>query len=53
MTDEGIRKVDVWTGRFRLVEVEFDVGLVDPFFNANRPDDLEAAERFAAVTPEP
>lgn len=48
MAVEGVRKVDVWTGRFRLAEVEFAVGPVDPFFNANRPDDLEAAERFIA-----
>jgi molybdopterin-guanine dinucleotide biosynthesis protein A len=46
MTVEDIRKVDVWTGRFRLVEVEFGTHPVDPFFNANRPSDLEKAERF-------
>lgn len=52
MTDEGIRKVDIWTARFRLIEVEFAVGAVDPFFNANRPADVEAAERFAAESAE-
>lgn len=52
MTDEGIRKVDIWTARFRLIEVEFAVGAVDPFFNANRPADLEAAERLATETTE-
>lgn len=50
MTNEGIRKVDVWTGRFRLIEVEFATDPVDPFFNANRPSDVELAERFAAET---
>ena len=40
---EGIRKVDVWTGRYSLATVEFPVGAVDPFFNANRPEDLERA----------
>jgi molybdopterin-guanine dinucleotide biosynthesis protein A len=42
---EGIRKVDVWTSRYRLKIVDFPVerpGL-DPFFNANRPGDLERA----------
>jgi molybdopterin-guanine dinucleotide biosynthesis protein A len=42
---EEIRKVDVWTGRYRLATVPFteEAGGVDPFFNANRPDDLERA----------
>jgi molybdenum cofactor guanylyltransferase len=40
---EGIRKVDLWTARHRLVTVSFPDRPVDPFFNANRPDDLEAA----------
>ena len=42
---EGIRKVDVWTSRYRLKIVDFPEerpGL-DPFFNANRPGDLEHA----------
>jgi molybdopterin-guanine dinucleotide biosynthesis protein A len=42
---EGIRKVDVWTARYRLRVVEFPEqrpGL-DPFFNANRPGDLDRA----------
>jgi molybdopterin-guanine dinucleotide biosynthesis protein A len=43
--DEKIRKVDVWTGRYRLATVPFDEEIpgVDPFFNANRPEDLERA----------
>jgi molybdopterin-guanine dinucleotide biosynthesis protein A len=44
--DEGIRKVDRWTGRYRLATVTFDDRPVDPFFNANRPEDLAAAEYF-------
>ena len=42
---EGIRKVDVWTARYRLRIVDFPEqrpGL-DPFFNANRPGDLDRA----------
>ena len=46
VVDEDIRKVDVWTGRYRLATIAFDDGPggVDPFFNANRPDDIERAE---------
>ena len=45
----GLRKVDQWTAGFRLVEVEFLSVPVDPFFNANRPEDLEEAERLAPL----
>jgi molybdopterin-guanine dinucleotide biosynthesis protein A len=42
---EEIRKVDMWTGRYRLATVPFaeETRGVDPFFNANRPDDLDRA----------
>ncbi len=54
MVAEGIRKVDLWTARFKLVRVDFPpvetrAGPRDPFFNANRPEDLAKAERLAAV----
>jgi molybdopterin-guanine dinucleotide biosynthesis protein A len=44
MVDEDIRKVDAWTARYRLEQVSFPVAAVDPFFNTNRPEDLDAAE---------
>ncbi len=44
MVDEQIRKVDVWTARHRHLTVAFDCAPVDPFFNTNRPEDLDAAE---------
>ena len=50
LVEEGVRKVDVWTGRYQLAAVPFPdhvVGAgpgIDPFFNANRPEDLEHAE---------
>lgn len=46
MAEEGIRKVDVWTARYRLAAADFDADPVDPFFNTNRPDDLAEAERL-------
>ena len=45
----GLRKVDLWTARYKLVEVEFLAEPVDPFFNANRPDDLAEAERLVGL----
>ncbi len=47
LVDEGIRKVDVWTARHKLVAVEFAASGFDPFFNVNRPDDVPEAERIA------
>ncbi|HTV88109.1 MAG TPA: molybdenum cofactor guanylyltransferase MobA [Stellaceae bacterium] len=50
LVDEGLRKVDVWTGRYQLATVEFSTDPIDPFFNANRPEDLDqAAALLAAV----
>ncbi|PWC36197.1 molybdenum cofactor guanylyltransferase MobA [Azospirillum sp. TSO35-2] len=46
MVEEGIRKVDAWTARYRLAVADFDVDPVDPFFNTNRPEDLAEAERL-------
>ncbi|MDH3474943.1 MAG: molybdenum cofactor guanylyltransferase MobA [Rhodospirillales bacterium] len=53
MGEEEIRKVDVWTARYRLATVEFPevetpAGPLDPFFNTNRPQDLDEAARFAS-----
>jgi molybdopterin-guanine dinucleotide biosynthesis protein A len=45
VTIDDIRKVDRWTGRYRLATVPFDDEItgMDPFFNANRPEDLDRA----------
>ena len=48
VAEEGVRKVDAWTARYDLAAVEFATTPIDPFFNANRPDDLAEAERLMA-----
>ncbi len=48
MQNDGIRKVDAWTARYRLALVDYAAAPIDPFFNTNRPDDLEVAERLLA-----
>lgn len=51
MVEEGVRKVDAWTARYRLAVADFAVdpaNPVDPFFNTNRPEDLAEAERLLA-----
>src|SRR6266850_5528091 len=49
LVEEQIRKVDLWTARYRLAPVEFSSEPVDPFFNANRPEDLAEAERLVSL----
>jgi molybdopterin-guanine dinucleotide biosynthesis protein A len=51
LIQEGVRKVDVWTARHRLATVPFATTPIDPFFNANRPEDLAEAERLLTVAP--
>lgn len=46
LTVEGLRKIDLFTARYRLAVVDFPTTPVDPFFNANTPDDLAEAERL-------
>jgi molybdopterin-guanine dinucleotide biosynthesis protein A len=49
LVEEGLRKVDIWTARYRVAVVDFPIAAVDPFFNANRPEDLAEAERLVAL----
>ena len=50
MVDEEMRKIDLWTARFAIVHVPFDTAGGDPFFNINRPENVEEAEeRLAGV----
>ena len=48
LVEQGERKIDRWTASHRLVEVVFPGDPVDPFFNANRENDLAEAERLIA-----
>jgi molybdopterin-guanine dinucleotide biosynthesis protein A len=48
MENEDMRKIDAWTARYKLAVVEFSADPVDPFFNINRPEDLEEGERILA-----
>jgi molybdopterin-guanine dinucleotide biosynthesis protein A len=49
MLDEDMRKIDAWTGRYRLATVDWATDPIDPFFNTNRPDDLAQAERLLSA----
>ena len=46
---EGLRKVQGWTGRYRVATVAWSADPVDPFFNVNTVQDLAEAERLATL----
>ena len=48
MINEGIRKIDNWTARYKITHVDFEFGPEesDPFFNVNRPENLDEAKRL-------
>lgn len=48
LVNEGMRKIDAWTARYRLAVVEFPADPTDPFFNLNTPEDVAEAERLLA-----
>ena len=45
LVEEGMRKIDRWTARHRVAHVSWESKPLDPFFNANTPEDLLAAEQ--------
>jgi molybdopterin-guanine dinucleotide biosynthesis protein A len=48
ITRESLRKVGLFLARYRLATVEWSASPLDPFFNANTPEDFAAAEALAA-----
>jgi molybdopterin-guanine dinucleotide biosynthesis protein A len=51
VTEEGLRKVDQWSARYRRGVAEWPVTPVDPFFNINTPEEAAEADRIAARHP--
>jgi len=49
MIEEEMRKVDRWTARYRLATAAFPCDPIDPFFNANHPEDVLEAERMLTL----
>jgi molybdopterin-guanine dinucleotide biosynthesis protein A len=52
VADQGIRKIEDFTRRYRRATADWPVTPVDPFFNVNTPDDLAEADRLAARHPD-
>jgi molybdopterin-guanine dinucleotide biosynthesis protein A len=52
LTQEGMRKIELWTARHGVALADWPAEPVDPFFNVNTPEDAAAAERLAAQHPD-
>jgi molybdopterin-guanine dinucleotide biosynthesis protein A len=52
LTDENLRKIDLFTARYTVAEAEWPIEPFDPFFNANTPDDLAVAEALVQRYPD-
>jgi len=48
LIDEGLHKIEIWTGRHGVAIAEWPIDPVDPFFNVNTPEDVAEAERIVA-----
>ncbi|BCJ92095.1 molybdenum cofactor guanylyltransferase [Terrihabitans soli] len=48
LVEEDMRKIDRWTARHGVVSVIWPDKPVDPFFNANTPEELVEAEKLIA-----
>jgi molybdopterin-guanine dinucleotide biosynthesis protein A len=51
LVEEKLTKVDAFTERYRLALVDWPDEPVDPFFNANSPEELAEAERLLPLAP--
>jgi molybdopterin-guanine dinucleotide biosynthesis protein A len=48
LVEEGLHKIEVWTGRHGVAIADWPAVPVDPFFNVNTPEDAAEAGRIAA-----
>lgn len=47
VVEEGLRKIEIWTGRHGVALASWPDKPIDPFFNVNTPEDLRKAENLA------
>src|SRR5262245_25142438 len=48
LVDEGLHKIEAWTGRHGVALADWPATPVDPFFNVNTAEDVAMADRIAA-----
>jgi molybdopterin-guanine dinucleotide biosynthesis protein A len=47
LTDDGLRKIEVFTGRHGVALAQWPTEPIDPFFNVNTPEDAVHAQTLA------
>ena len=52
LTEQGLRKIEIWTARHGVALADWPDKPVDPFFNVNTPEDAAAAEQILAAYPD-
>jgi molybdopterin-guanine dinucleotide biosynthesis protein A len=52
LTEQGLRKIEIWTARHGVALADWPDKPVDPFFNVNTPEDAAAAEQILAAHPD-
>jgi molybdenum cofactor guanylyltransferase len=52
VTQEGLRKIEIWTARHGVALADWPDKPVDPFYNVNTPEDAAAAGHLAAQYPD-
>ena len=43
---QGVRKIDLFTSSYNVSIIDWSFNDIDPFFNINRPEDVEFAEKY-------
>ncbi|MBK8008370.1 MAG: molybdenum cofactor guanylyltransferase MobA [Rhizobiales bacterium] len=51
LIEENLHKIEIWTARHGVAIAEWPDQPVDPFFNANTPEDVERAQEIARAHP--
>jgi len=49
LSQEGLHKIEIWTGRHGVAMAQWPTEPIDPFFNVNTPEDVAEAERIVAL----
>ena len=52
LTEEGLRKIEIWTARHGVALADWPAEPVDPFFNVNTPEDAAVAEGIVGRHPD-
>jgi molybdopterin-guanine dinucleotide biosynthesis protein A len=52
LMEENLHKIEIWTARHGVAIAEWPDRPVDPFFNANTPEDVKRAEEIASANPD-